>query len=201
MINTKKIISAVLAFATIVSVSACSFAKRDPEEIYSAADTFAKCVQYLDAGRLLDNVETTDYSEADAFRKKLAISELDYDQASLKYKIADVVKDTAVIGRKDASCDVIFTRADYKSAFEGFVGFSSAYIEQLAVCDKTLSYTVTLNFKKVDGRWLAASDSLGKLNELYAFLDEEFVFGPSTLDLIDTANWMFTSDGNYKDTI
>ena len=206
MLNTKKIMAMVLVFTTVVSSSSCSLAKRDPEEIVAAADTIAKCVQYLDAGRLLDNIETTDYSVADAFRNKLTISDLEYDQASVKYKIAetityDVVKDSVIMSRKDATCDVIFTRVDYQSAFDGFVGFSNAHIEQLEACDKTLSFTVPLSFNKVDGRWIATADTIGKFDELYSFLDEEFVFGPSTMDLIDTTTWMFAKNGSYENCI
>ena len=206
MIKAKKIIAAVLTLATVISASACSFVKQNSEEILASADIFAKCVSYLDGSRMLDLVDTNGLSNTEEFKEKLSMSTQDYDQASVKSTIAqtityEVLTDTCITGRKNASVDVVFTRVDYETAIEGFVGFAPAYIEQIKACDKTVSFTVSLKYNKVDGRWVADNNCISQLSGLYSFLDAEFVFGPSTLDLVDTAVWLFGQNSKYDNTI
>ena len=206
MFNFKKIAASVLTCTMLMSTAACSLFNRvEPEEIINAADIYAKCVTFLDANRLLENTETLDYSESEAFKEKLSMSGLDYDQASVRRAIAETItyevkQDTVVIDKTYCSCEIMFTRVDYLSAIDGLVGYSSAFLEAISSCDKTNTYNVSVYFSKVDGKWLASADSIRKFADLYSFLDYEYVFGPSTLDLVDEAMWMFSSDGTYTNT-
>ena len=204
MKTVKKIISSLLISAFVLSAASCNKAK--PEDIAATADTYAKCVQYLDADRILENTEPVDEAQAEAFRKKLTLTDDDYDQADLKSIIGQTIQytvnnDSINIEAKTASLDVTFTRIKYESAFNNLVGLKDAHLKALNECKETLSTTIniTLN-KQEDGRWLASSDTLAKLDELYSFLDAKFEFNPDTPDLFDSTSWLFGKDGNYENT-
>ena len=204
MKTVKKIISSLLICAFVLSLASCN--KLKTEDITATAETYAKCVQYLDADRILDNTEPIDEAAAEAFRKKLTLTDDDYDQADIKSIIGQTIQYTvnseSVTGtNKNASVDVTFTRIKYEAAFNNLVGLKDAHLKALHECTETLStkITITLN-KQEDGRWLAASDTLAKFDELYSFLDAKFEFKPDTPDLFDSTSWLFGKDGNYENT-
>ena len=58
MKTVKKIISSLLICAFVLSLASCN--KLKTEDITATAETYAKCVQYLDADRILDNTEPVD---------------------------------------------------------------------------------------------------------------------------------------------
>ena len=199
----KKILSSLLICALALSLASC---QADPEEVKPIIDTYAKCIQYMDADRILENTEPVDEATAAAFKEKLTFSDKDYDQAKVKSAIAKsiayAVNDmTLTTTANSATCEVLFARNNYEVAFSELVGYSDAYLEALKVCSDKTSYNLTFTFNKdKEGRWLASADSLTKLNDLFAFMDEKFEFGPDTTDLFDSTSWLFAKDGNYENT-
>ena len=62
MKTVKKIISSLVILAFVLSLASCN--KLKTEDITATAETYAKCVQYLDADRILD-YSTTSFQSAD----------------------------------------------------------------------------------------------------------------------------------------
>lgn len=199
-----RIISAGLTVILIFSVASCYKVK--PEDIAATADTYAKCVQYLDAERILDNTEAIDEAASEAFRKKLTLADYEYDQADIKSIIAQTIQytvnnESVTVNGKSATCDVTFTRLKYEAAFNNLVGLKDAHLKALHECQETFSTTITITFnKQEDGRWIAATDTVAKLDELYSFLDAKFDFSPDTPDIFDSTSWLFSKDGKYENT-
>ena len=199
-----RIISSVLVGFLLFSLASCYKAK--PEDIAATADTYAKCVQYLDAERILDNTEALEETQVTAFKKKLTLADYEYDQADIKSIIAQTIQytvnnESVTVNGKSATCDVTFTRISYEDAFKNLVGLKDAHLKALNECKETFSTTLTITFNRQDdGRWIAAQDTVDKLNELYSFLDAKFDFSPDTPDLFDSTSWLFSKEGKYENT-
>lgn len=199
----KKMLSSLLVLAFALSLASCD---AKPEEVKPVIDTYAKCIQYMDSARILENTEPVDDAAAAAFTEKLTFSDKDYDQANVKETIAKSItytvnEATLTTKGKSATCNVTFTRKDYEAAFSGLVGYPEAYLKALNDCTDNKSFDITFTFNKDQaGRWLATSDSLAKLNDLYSFMDKKFEFGPDTTDLFDRTSWLFAEDGKYQNT-
>lgn len=199
----KKMLSSLLVLAFALSLASCD---AKPEEVKPVIDTYAKCIQYMDAARILDNTDPVDDATASAFSEKLLLSDKNYDQANLKDAIAKTItytvnEETITTQGKSASCTVTFTIKDYVTAFNELVGYPDAYLQALNSCTENMSYDIDFTFNKnKEGRWLATSDTLAKLNNLFAFMDEKFEFGPDTPDLFDRTSWLFAENGKYENT-
>ena len=182
-----KIMAAVLICSLLFSLASC---KANSEEVTTAADTYSKCVQFLDADRILENT--------------VGVDDKDYDQAKVKDAIAKSItytvnSDTMVLARNTATINVLFTRKNYDVIFNGLKGNSDAYLEALNSSVDQIVYTVMIKFQKQeDGRWLAEADTIDKLNELYSFLDAKFEFTPDIPDLFDSTSWLFTKENRYE---
>ncbi len=204
MKTVKKIISSLLIMAFVLSFAACN--KTNPEDIATTADTYAKCVQYMDAERILYNTEPVEEAVSDAFKKKLTLTDDDYDQADIKSIIGQTIEytinnDSIVINGKTASLDVSFKRIKYEAAFNNLVGLKDAHLKALNDCKESFDTTINITLNKQDdGRWLASADTLAKFDELYSFLDAKYDFTPDTPDIFDSTTWLFSKDRNYENT-
>ena len=200
----KKILSSLLICAFALSLASCGDA--DPEEVKPVIETYAKCIQYMDAARILDNTEPVDDATATAFAEKLTFSDKDYEQAKVKDAIAKsiayTVNDmTLTTQGNTATCEIMFARSNYEVAFHEFVGYSDAYLQALSSISDKKTFNITFTFNKnKEGRWLATADSLDKLNELFSFMNETFEFGPDTPDLFDQTSWLFADNLKYENT-
>ena len=198
-----KIMAAVLICSLLFSLASC---KANPEEVTAAADTYSKCVQFLDADRILENTEAVEDTKAAALKEKLTLADKDYDQAKIKDAIAKSItytvnSDTMVLGRNTATINVLFTRKNYDVIFNGLKGNSDAYLQALNSSVDQIVYTVMIKFQKQeDGRWLAEADTIDKLNDLYSFLDKKFEFKPDIPDLFDSTSWLFTKENRYENS-
>ena len=57
----KKVLSLILAGSFVLALASCQPAQTTKaEDILTVADNYAKCVQYLDSQRILDNKEHVD---------------------------------------------------------------------------------------------------------------------------------------------
>ena len=196
-----KIMAAMLICALLFSLASC---KADPEEVSAAADTYAKCVQFLDADRIFENTEAVEDSKKAAFKEKLTLADKDYDQAKVKDVIAKSItytvnSDTMVTARNSATINILFSRKNYDAILSGVKGNSEAFLEALNNSSDQIVYTVNIKFnKQEDGRWLAEADTIDKLNDLYSFLDKKFEFKPDIPDLFDSTSWLFTKENRYE---
>ena len=69
----KKMLSSLLVLAFALSLASCD---AKPEEVKPVIDTYAKCIQYMDSARILENTEPVDDATAAAFTEKLTFSDL-----------------------------------------------------------------------------------------------------------------------------
>ena len=201
----KKTTSLLLIAVLVATICSCNLFAADPNEIINAADIYSSCICYLDADRIIDNTSDVPENVSQSLKQKLSLSDLDYDQAIVKRTIAETItyqidSESVTTAYNSGSCDVTFTMIDYESAIGNLTGFSVAYLEALNNCTESKSYKITLDFIKVDGRWLATSDCISRLDNIYAFLPTEYLFGPDTPDLFDGTSWLFSSNGSYENT-
>ncbi len=199
----KRVVSSLLLLSFMFALTSCT-SKVDPQEITTFADTYAKCISFLDADRIIENTLSVDDLSAVKLKDKLTLENYEYEQAAIKSEIAKSIKytvitDTMVLGNNKATVQIDFDIVNYKAVFKEVVGYSEAYIQALK--DTTEHQTITINVnleKQQDGRWLATADSIDKLSELYTFLDTVFTFGPNTLDLVKATSWLFSLNREYK---
>ena len=93
MIRSKKLLSVALVGAMLLSATACNlFTKVNPEEIIDAADSFAKSVAAFDGKKILKNVEDMDKGDAEDFKSRLSMLDLDSDERELKKTIAGTIE-------------------------------------------------------------------------------------------------------------
>ena len=202
MIKGKKIMSAVLVGAMLLSATACSFGKVKPEVIIEAAESFAKSVTSLDGKKILKNVEDMDKDDANEFKEKLSLDDQDYDQQVIKKAVADTMKyevdeDSVEVKKDSATCDVEFTLVDYADATGDLSGSADDFVSAISSSKKTKDYTVSLEFVKQDDSWLVSADSLDELDKLLSFIDYEFDIGTNIFEIIDTTYWY---DNGYQET-
>ena len=203
MIRGKKLLSVALVGAMLLSATACNlFAKVNPEEIIDAADSFAKSVAAFDGKKILKNVEDMDKGDAEDFKSRLSMLDLDSDERELKKTIAgtieyEVDEESVDIKKDSATCDVEFSIVDYADATGDLAGKPEDFMDAITSCKKTKDYTVSLEFTKVEDDWLVTADSLDELDDLFSFIDYEFEFVLFDLSDFDEALW-YTYDG-YKD--
>lgn len=208
MIRGKKLLCVALVGTMLLSATACDFGKVKPEVIIDAADSFAKAVAAFDGKKILKNVEDMDKSDADDFKSKLTMVDLDTDERELKKTIAgtieyEVDEDSVYVKKDVASCDVVFSIVDYVDATSDLAGKPDDFMDAIKSCKKTQDYTVTVEFTKVEDEWLATADSLDELDDLYSFIDYEFEFVLFDLSDFDEALWYdydgYDESGYYED--
>ena len=178
-----RILSFVLAGSMLVSATSCAFSQRaDRQEIIDAAESFAKGASSLDSKKILKNVETMDHDDADEFKEKISLDNMNSDEHDVKQVIADTIEymvdENSVEIKKDkAFCDVEFSIVDYVDATCDLKGKSDEFIREIKSCEKTTEYSLSLELIKSDDKWLVTVDCLDNLDDLYSFIDYEFVFG------------------------
>ena len=183
MIQGKRFLSLILASTILVSATSCSILQKkvDPQEIIDAAESFAKSVSSLDSKKILKKVEGMDDDDADEFKKRLSMNDMDSNEHELKLAIADTIEfkideDSVEIEKDTAYCDVEFTIVDYVDATSNKAGTSSYFIDAIKSCQKTVAYSVQLEFIKSKDIWLITATCLDNLNDLYSFIDYKFNF-------------------------
>ena len=201
----KKTTSVIIICVLIACICSCNLPAADPEEILRAADNYSNCIRYLDSDRIIDNTSDVPDNVSQSLKTKLSLTDQDYDQALVKRTIAETItyeidSESVTTTHDSGSCDVTFTMIDYESAIGSLVGYSEAYINALNDCTEYKSYKITLDFINVDGRWLATADCISRLDQIYAFLPPEYLFGPDTNDLLNGTSWLFSSNGSYENT-
>ena len=201
----KKTSSVVLILVLVACFCSCNLFAADPDEIIRAADIYSSCIRYLDADRIIENTTDVPNDLSQSLKQKLTLSDLDYDQTLVKRTIAETItyaidSESVTTSYNSGSCDVTFSMIDYESAIGSFTGFADAYLDALNNCTDTKSYKITLDFTKVDDRWFATADCISRLDEIYAFLPTEYLFGPDTLDLFDGTSWLFSTNNSYENT-
>ena len=208
MIRGKKLLSAALVGVMLLSATACDFGKVKPEVIIDAADSFAKAVASFDGKKILKNVEDMDKGDAEDFKSRLSMLDLDTDERELKKAIADTIEyevdEESVTAKKDsATCDVVFSIVDYADATGDLAGKPEDFMDAITSCKKTKDYTVSLEFTKVEDEWLVTADSLDELDDLFSFIDYEFEFVLFDLSDFDEALWYgsegYDEVGYYED--
>lgn len=210
MVNTRKLMSAALAAAMLLSASSCSLIgqdnkkEEDPDDIIDLAEDFAKSVVTADADKILKNFEDVDDDDAEKFKEDLSLDDQDEDNVYLKEYIAstmeyEVDEDSVEIKNDKASCDVYFTIVDYMDSTGDLAGEVNEFYDVLLACGSTIKYTVALDFVYEDGEWILLPECFDDLDKLFTYVNYEFDFvyfvPPQAID----ACW-YNSDGDYVNT-
>ena len=210
MVNTRKLMSAALAAAMLLSASSCSLIgqdnkkEEDPDDIIDLAEDFAKSVLTADADKILKNFEDVDDDDAEKFKEDLSLDDQDNNNVYLKEYIAstmeyEVDEDSVEIKNDKASCDVYFTIVDYMDSTGDLAGEVNEFYDVLLACGSTIKYTVALDFVYEDGEWKLLPECFDDLDKLFTYVDYEFdlvyFVPPMAMDLC----W-YNSDGDYVNT-
>lgn len=205
MFKTKKIMSAVLAAVVLISATACSFGKANPDEVIKAAESFAKSVAALDSKKILKNVGEVDDDDADELKETLAVLDDGSDEAGLRKAIGktieyEVDEESVEIKKNNATCDINFTMIDYEDALGDLAGSVDDYMEAISSTKKTKDYTVSVELEKDGDTWVVTGDAVKELDKLYSFTEYEFYIVQNISAYIDKTEWQF-GDGNvYENT-
>lgn len=204
MINGKKIMAAVLTCAMLASVSACTN-KGNPDDIIDAADSFAKNVAALNAGKMLKQMEEIDDDKAESIKNKLAMSDMSDDERTVKQAIAatisyEVNEDSVEFDGDEATCDVVFTMVDYADVIGDLSGSADDFTSAISDADADKEYEVTFTFVKDGDEWIVGEDSLDELSGLYSFINYELSLGAAggdILEMIQRTSWWLSDEGTY----
>ncbi len=206
MLKSKKLVSAVLAVVMLASATSCSLGKQNPEDIVKAAGSFAKAAAAMDPKKISKNVDDMDEDDLEELKEKFdSIKASDTDGSLVKQAIADTItyevdEDSVEIKKDKATCDVVFTMVDYADTTGDLAGREYEFVDVITSTKKTKDYEVTLELVKKDDKWLVTADSVGELDDLYAFIDHKFDILSNIVSRVDTTEWMLADNGVYMNT-
>lgn len=208
--SLKKIASAVMAGALIVSTTGCLDFGASKKAVLEAAETLAEDMVSADADALIKN-STLDKKSKEGEALKELLGKDNYDEDHLEFFKAvegtieyEIDEESLVVEKETASVDIVFTIVDYAKVLED----EFTDIDELtkAIKDgKTKELTITVEFAKVDKEWIPDNVGDKKFNKLYDYRSAEFqlaLTGDMIADMIDTSTsgfWL-SYDGVYTDT-
>lgn len=183
MVTLRKIATTLTCIALLFAMASCS--KADPQDIIKAADGYSKSVQELDGEKLIELTKGLDDKASKDLRDRLDLSKLKHDDALVKQAIADTItykvdESSVKINGKTASCVVTFSVVNIDKRPKKLVDNAEEFVRIIKDLTERDTFTITLTFEKVDGRWLASADNFDKFEDIYYFLDAIFDFVPNT---------------------
>lgn len=201
----KKTGALFLTGAIILSLCGCSmFSKKD---VIAAAKEVAENIEDFDADRLL-SLSTLNKSgeKAEELRKGLNGDYL--DENSLKFCTAvrktisyKVREDTFSAKGNDASVDIEFKLADYRSVLKKDYKNIDELVSAVRNCDDTDTVTFNAKFIKEDGRWLLDNLMSSGFLAIFEFMNADI--GALAVDLskiVKGSAWAGADSKTYENT-
>ena len=201
----KKTGALVLIGAMFFSLCACSmFSKKD---VLAAAKEVADNIENFDADRLLSlSTLSSGSDKADDLRKGLNGDYL--DENTLKFCTAvrktitsRVLEDTFTAKGKEASVDIEFKIADYKSVLKKDYKNIDELVSAVRNCDDTITVTYAAKFVKEDGEWLLDNLMGSSFLAIFEFMDADI--GALAVDLskvVKGSGWGDAPSDGYQNT-
>lgn len=184
-ISIKKAGALVLIGAMFLSLCGCSmFSKKD---VLAAAREVAANIEEFDADRLLSlSTLSSGSDKAEDLRKGLNGDYL--DENTLKFCTAvrktitsQIKEETFTAKGKEASVDIDFKLADYKSVLSKEYKNIDELVSAVRNCDDTIKVTYTAKFVKEDGEWLLDNLMGSGFLSIFEFMDADI--GSLAVDL------------------
>ena len=202
-ILSRKTGALILVLSMALSLCSCSmFSKKD---VLAAAKEVAENIQDFDADKLLELSTLSKKGEkAEELRKGLNGDYL--DENTLKFCTAvrktisyEILEDTFTAKGNEASVDIEFKIADYKSLLRKDYKNIDELVSAVRDCDDTIRVTYGARFVKEDGQWLLDNLMGSSFLGIFDFMDSDI--GALAVDLskiVDSTTWSGASDGSYK---
>ena len=202
-ILSRKTGALILVLSMALSLCSCSmFSKKD---VLAAAKEVAENIQDFDADKLLELSTLSKKGEkAEELRKGLNGDYL--DENTLKFCTAvrktisyEILEDTFTAKGNEASVDIEFKIADYKSLLRKDYKNIDELVSAVRDCDDTIRVTYGARFVKEDGQWLLDNLMGSSFLGIFDFMDSDI--GALAVDLskiVDSTSWSGASDGSYK---
>ncbi|MBR6487573.1 MAG: hypothetical protein IKT20_01560 [Clostridiales bacterium] len=202
---TRKTGAVLLIFSMALSFCGCSmFSKKD---VLAAAKEVADNIENFDADRLLElSTLNKNGEKAENLRKGLNGEFLDektkkFCDAVRKTIRYEIVEDSFSVKGKEATIDIEFRLADYKSLLREKYGSIDELVKAVDNCDDTIKVTYGARFVKEDGQWLLDNLMGSSFLGIFDFMDADI--GALAVDLkniVKSSTWSGASDDTYKNT-
>ena len=199
----KKTGALVLIGAMFFSLCGCSmFSKKD---VLAAAREVAENIEDFDADRLLSlSTLSSGSDKAEDLRKGLNGDYL--DENTLKFCTAvrktisfQIKEDTFTAKGKEASVDIEFKLADYKSVLKKDYKNIDELVSAVRNSDDTVKVTYTAKFVKEDGEWLLDNLMGSSFLSIFEFMDADI--GALAVDLskaVKGSGWGDAGSDGYE---
>ena len=177
-------ISAVFSLA-VLSALLCSCSFFAKKAVIKTAGEFGEAVC---SGKATDIFMYTDVSDREfrkAFKERISFSELSdekkiYASHMMDSLTVEIDESSVEVKKNDATCDMIFSLADYEALMDGDYEDAEAIGDAIDKSGKN-SITVTAEFTKVDKEWRVTNFEADSFQQLYDFLNYMPPIGRSAL--------------------
>lgn len=201
----KKTGAVVILCSMFLSLCGCSALSK--KDVVAAAKRVAENIEDFDADKLLDLSTLSKGSDrADELRKGLNGEYL--DENTLKFCTAirktityEIREDTFTAKGKEASIDIDFSFADYKSLLKRDYKNIDDLVSAVKTSDDMTTVTFNARFIKEDNEWLLDNLMSSSFLSLFEFMDADIgVLAVDLSKIVDTTKcvWAGETDGMYK---
>ena len=169
----------------ILSALLCSCSFFAKKAIIKTAGEFGEAVCSGKATDIFMFTEGSDRDFRSAFKERVSFNELSEEKSIYASHMMDsltvVIDENSVeVKKNDATCDMIFSLADYEALMDGDYEDAEAIGDAIDKSDKK-EITVTAEFTKVDKEWRVTNFDSDDFQQLYDFLDYMPPIGRSSL--------------------
>ena len=162
-----------------MALSLCSCSMFSKKDVLAAAKEVAENIQDFDADKLLELSTLSKKGEkAEELRKGLNGDYL--DENTLKFCTAvrktisyEILEDTFTAKGNEASVDIEFKIADYKSLLRKDYKNIDELVSAVRDCDDTIRVTYGARFVKEDGQWLLDNLMGSSFLGIFDFMDSK----------------------------
>lgn len=203
-VNTiKKVASLTLVASMALSLFGCSIFSKKP--VLAAAKEVAENIADFDADKLLD-LSTLSKSSDKAEELQQGLNGEYLDENTRKFCMAvrktinyEILEDTFTAKGNEASVDIEFRMADYKSLLEDDYKDIDELVKAVNDCYDTIKVTYEARFVKEDGEWLLDNLMGSSFLKIFAFMDADI--GALAVDLtkiVKKTSWQSVSGDTVK---
>jgi len=196
LMQFKKVASATIASAMLLSCASCGLLGANKKEIIEAADTFADALVKQDAGKIVkltnEKKDSDTAAELELLFDKSMYSD---DQADFIDAVSDTItyevdEGSVEADKEEASVDVVFTMVDYEKALDDDFEDIDGVLDALKDCDDTKEVTVTFEFEKDGDDWLISNLKDKAYGKLFDFYTYELDITPALAEMVEeTSCW------------
>ena len=188
----KKVASAILAGAMLLSCASCALFGAGKKEVIESASAFADALVKMNAKKIIkltDEKKTSKAAEEITYilsTNMFSANRLSYLEAVQDTITYEIKEDTVTVENDKASVDVVFTMVDYEKALkDGDFESIDDVLVALEDCEDTTDITVGFEFKKDGDKWLISNLKDKDYKKLYEFMTYSYSVTPELASTVD----------------